>query len=307
MSGARSGTRVGHGRRRGTLYVAVLSTALIVTVIGLAALLGARLLQRATSLTENAVRADIQAQTTIDRALLRLVNDATWRARYINDTWTAPETLDGVTTSFKLVDELDGNLANDPNQPVRLHGRAAVGDALRIYSVQLTPRVRRNLLVNADMEFGVSNWSGSDCLLEPVTDDVHGGSRALYVRNRSSSSSGPRQELTATLQNGVPYNFEVWAKMDSVSRTVQLVIETTGSESGTQWFVSGGTVVAPAWTRVTATITPSWEGTLESAAVYVITSSNTTAFRIDDASLTNANPRHALVVVPGTWRREILP
>jgi hypothetical protein len=307
MTGALSGTRVERGRRRGTIYVAVLSTALIVAIIGLAALLGARLLQWATSLTENAVRADIQAQTTIDRALLLLVNDANWRTRYAHDVWTAPQVLDGVTTSFKLVDELDGNLANAANQPVRLYGRAFVGDALRIYSVQLTPRVPRNLLVNADMEFGVSNWSGSGCVLEPVTDDVRGGTRAIYVRNRFGSSSGPRQELTAALQNGAPYNFEVWVKVDGVSHNIQLVIETTGSESGTQWFVSAGTLVPAAWTRVAATITPSWQGTLQSAAVYVITSSNTTAFRIDDASLTNANPRHALVVVPGTWRREILP
>jgi len=294
-------------RQRATIYVAVLSTTLIVAIIGLAAVLGARLLQRSTALAQNAALADMQALATLDRCLLRLVNDTTWRTRYAHDTWTAAGSVDGAATSFKLVDELDGNLANDPNQPVRLYAQAAVGESRRLYSVQLRPRAPRNLLLNADMELGLSNWSGSGCQLESVIDDVHGGTRALYVRSRSSPSSGPRQVLTTTLQNGAPYRFEIWVKMDSGPRNVQLVLEVTGSESGTTWFTSNAAPVPAAWTFISTTLTPTWSGTLQSAAVYVLTTGYNTSFRIDDTSLTNADPRRTLIVVPGTLRREVLP
>jgi len=293
--------------RRAGIYVAVLGVSMLVTLIGLSALLAVRVDQRTTDLIENAVKVDVQAQVAVDRAVFRLNNLANWRTAYTNDTWTVGQTFDGVTTSFKLVDEIDGNLANDANQPVRVYGRATVGDALRMYSLCVEPRVNRNLLANADMEAGTASWSGSNCQIVARTDDYHGGTGSLYAQTRVYYWGGPKQVLTTAIENGVPYRFDVWAKLDLLFRNVQLVIETTGSDSGTQWFSSGSTTVGTSWTRVTSTITPSWSGTLQSAAVYVITTSGTTAFKIDDAALVNADPTRALVPAPGTWRREVLP
>ena len=294
--------------RRGGMYVAVLGVAMLVTLIGLSALLAVRVDQRTTGLLENAVKVDFQAQAAVDRAIFRLNNLANWRTAYTTDTWTAGQTFDGVTTSFKLVDEIDGNLADDANEPVRVYGRATVGDALRVYSLCVGPRVIRNLLANGDMEAGTASWSGSNCQIVARTDDYHGGTGSIYAQNRTSYSGGPKQALTAPIENGVPYCFDVWAKIDSIfTRNVQLVIETTGSDSGTQWFSNGSTSVGMIWTHVTSTITPTWSGTLQSAAVYVTTTSGTTAFKIDDASLVNADPTRALVPISGTWRREVLP
>jgi hypothetical protein len=293
--------------RRGGIYVAVLGVAMVVTLIGLSALLAVRVDQRATDLMENAVKVDFQAQATVDRALLRLNSIANWRTTYTNDTWTAGQTFDGVTTSFKLVDELDGNLANDANQPVRVYGRAVAGDALRMYSVCVQPRSTPNLLANADMEAGTASWSASNCQIEARTDDYHGGTKSVYAKNRVYSSSGPKQILVAPIENGVPYRFEGWVRVDLFMSSVRLVIETTGSNSGTQSFSSGTALAGMIWTRVAGTITPSWSGALQSAAVYVTTALGTTAFKIDDAALVNADPTRALVPAPGTWRREVLP
>ncbi len=293
--------------RRGGIYVAVLGVAMLVTLIGLSALLSVRVDQRTTGLIENAVKVDFQAQAAVDRAIFRLNNLANWRTAYTNDTWTAGQTFDGVTTSFKLVDEIDGNLANDANQPVRVYGRATAGDAMRMCSLCVEPRNNRNLLANADMEAGTTGWSGSYCDIEARTDDYHGGTKSIYAKNRWYYWSGPEQVLTAPIENGVPYRFDVWVKMDLLARYVQLVIETTGSDSGIQWFTSGSVTANTTWTHVTATITPSWSGTLQSAAVYVITATTTNAFKIDDAALVNADPTRTLVPAPGTWRREVLP
>ena len=105
---------------RGSAYVCVLAVAMLVTGIGLSALLAVRVERRTTSVTEAAVQARLSASSLIEVAFLRIAQDHRWRNTYTHDVWTSDETVDGVTYAFKLLDEHDGDLANDTNQPVRL-------------------------------------------------------------------------------------------------------------------------------------------------------------------------------------------
>ena len=129
--------RIGSHRRTGSAYIVLLGVSMIVTVIGVSSLLAVRIELRAAQQTEAAVQAELGAPPLIEVALLRLMANPNWRSTESNDTWTADETVNGITFNFKLVDEQDGDLANDPNQPVRLYAKAAVGDAVRLYSVLL--------------------------------------------------------------------------------------------------------------------------------------------------------------------------
>jgi hypothetical protein len=290
------------------VYLAVLGVSLLVMVIGLSALLGVRVENRGADLTVTAVKADVYAQSQVDVALNKLCNDPNWRTTYTNDTWTANQTVGDVVFSFKLVDEIDGNLADDANQPARLYAQATVGDAVRIYSVGVQPYVPPNLLSNGDMEAGTQYWSGYNCTLEARTDDVHGGAKSIYVSNRTSFASGPTQSITNVIENGTSYTFVVWVKVVGFAALIKPVIKTTATGSGTQNFDGGSSVVGTSWTKVTKTITPSWSGTLTAATATIVTTGvGTPDLRVDDAVLTEQNSGPALLITPGTWRRELAP
>ncbi len=287
------------------MYVAVLGVALVVTVIGLSALLTVQLANRSADLLESAAKADFYAQAYVDLTLNKLVNTANWRTTYTNDTWTADRTIGEVTCAFRLVDEADGNLADDANEPVRVYAKATMRSAVRSYSVQATPTASRNLLLNGDMEDGTTNWYALNCTLAADTTDVHGGSQSLSVTGRSDNADGPGQSITAVVENGGAYSVKFWAKFASTWRNMRPRIEITASGSGTQNFDGSSTLVGTSWTEVATTITPTWTGTLTSANFYVVTSFTTASFRLDDVSLRKQNSNPALVIVPGTWRREL--
>jgi hypothetical protein len=81
--------------------------------------------------------AGLLAASGIEHALATLNANPAWRNVYVNNT-PVPEIAAGRgTLSWKLVDEIDGNLANDPSQKSRLYGIGRVGQAMRLYSVQL--------------------------------------------------------------------------------------------------------------------------------------------------------------------------
>ncbi len=292
-------------RRRGTIYLAILSIALIVAAIGGSALVLARGQLRLSTMNESAVRADILGQSTLDLAGFYFARIA-WRSVLNNDTWTSLFNVGGATVTVKVVDELDGSLLNDANQPVRLYAKAICGDAVRIYSLRLQPRIAPNLLANADMEQAATNWSTQYCSISSRTDTPHGGTTYLYVYNRTYYYGAAIQTLGTALRNGATYAFDGWVRMDWGTASVRPVFKVTSSGDGTTYFSGNDVTVGTSWTRVQTTITPTWNGTLSSASFYVDTASGTTPFSIDDLKLIDTD-EPTLVPVTGTLRREILP
>lgn len=300
----RDGAPLRRPARRGTLYVCVLGTVLLVTVIGLTGLLAARVALRSGRLAEAAARADAYAQSALDLALYAMALNPAWRSTYTHNKWTTAVTDGDVSFCFKLCDEADGNLVNDASQPVRAYGRASTGGIARIYSVLLEPRAPTNLLVNGGMEDGTTGWSGALCQIESRTDGPpRSGTRCLYALNKTSTAGGPTQTLAGALKNGATYQIEVWVKMDSGTGNARATLEIISVPGGTQSFTGGTTSVTTAWTRVVQTVTPTWSGSLTSASLRISTG-DWTAFRIDDAALTEQ--RSPMLPVAGTWRREVL-
>ena len=131
--------RPGSARRRGAVYLAILGVSMIITVIGVSAVLASRVQTRMADSARRAQNAQHAAQSAIEFARLQIKNNAAWRSTYSNNTWVSDVTFAQATFTFKLVDEIDGNLANDVTQPVRLHGKASSGSATRLLSVELAP------------------------------------------------------------------------------------------------------------------------------------------------------------------------
>jgi len=291
------------------VYFATLSVAVIVSVIGISAVLAVRVQRRTFEITNDAVKARFHAQSAMEMGMYKLHMNSNWRYTYTNDIWTPYLDIEQGTYRFKLVDEIDGNLGNDPTQPVRLYAQAKVGQADRIYSVQLEPVIPENMLLNGNMENGTTNWSGMGlCDLDWYTDDPHTGIGYMWVKNRISNFAGPFQDITDKITNGQTYKVEVWVKMKSFSETVYAVIYMETSMGAREEYFPVSSV-GLTWRKLSGTLRPSWFGTLNKAYFKIDTYSSIQEFMVDDALLIpqRTSDEPGMVTVPGTWRREINP
>src|SRR5690348_3684693 len=104
-----SATRVHALRRRpqrpGTIYVAVLGAALIISTIALASIHMTRVDVDGITAADRIARAELMAQSAIELAMANLKNNANWRTTYTDNqqnpsaTWYSPSSLDG----FKFI------------------------------------------------------------------------------------------------------------------------------------------------------------------------------------------------------------
>lgn len=120
--------------RRGGVYIAVLGTAMIVSMIGMCALHLARLELRAARCRQQQAQTRSLAQTGIEFALGRIDLDSNWRSSYTNGQVQSYVSLGSEQFSFKLEDPADGDLANDATQPVQISGIGKVKDAVFVYT-----------------------------------------------------------------------------------------------------------------------------------------------------------------------------
>jgi hypothetical protein len=291
-------------RHRGSAYVAVLGMSMIITVIGLSAVMATRIQTRTVNADRDMARAAFAGRSIIEIATHRIVNDASWRSTYTNDTWTADETLNELVFSYKLVDEEDGNLTDDTTQPVRLYARTTVDNAVRIYSVVLETPANANLLANADFEVGITGWTQTNCTLVP-SGGPHGGAQCVLLQNRTTNTARADSTVTGLIENGKTYDVEVWAKTVSGTEQVSIAIVANASVSGVQQFITGSITVGTTWTKVTGTLTPTWTGTLSWAQwrAFSYPTGGTVDFYIDDAVCAEAGS--LIRPVAGTWRQEV--
>jgi hypothetical protein len=294
--------------RRGSMYVAVLLTAMIVAVIGISALTITRVELRSAEGAKDTIEARFYAQSALEIGSHLINGDRNWRTAYSSGVWVAEQSIGTGTYAWKLVDEQDGDLANDPSQPVRLYGAATVHEAVRIYSVLLEPPMPKpDLLSNGDMESGTTDWYGCFCDIESVTTEQHSGQAALGARNRIDYYAGPAQDITGTIENGTTYELEAWVKMQSGASSMRFVMYVENTLFQGWWFTGGDTLVGDTeWTKVAAALTPTWTETLQKALVKIRTESGNDEFYVDDVIL-RVGPDVNLVVVGGTLRREVIP
>lgn len=126
--------------RRGSVYIFVLGAAIVLLIIGLSVITVARLSARTTTAAGDVAEAEILAEDAVELALAAIATNSTWRTDFASGTETSQKPLDNGTVSFKLVDEVDGDLANNPRDPVRVYGYGRFHDALRLYSLLVSAK-----------------------------------------------------------------------------------------------------------------------------------------------------------------------
>ncbi len=133
----RPSSRTAH--RRGSIYVLVLLVSLIVLVSGLGAVMISRANVRATTATRDWSDAGAAARSGLEYALAVMNTSTSWRSDASSGTPIGPMRMGRAAVSIEIVDEADGNLANDASQPVRVYSAAQVGSSSRVYSMLAAP------------------------------------------------------------------------------------------------------------------------------------------------------------------------
>ena len=134
-------------RRHGSVYIIVLASAMIVTIIGLGSLFAARVQRRSAQVSEDCAEARLCAQSAIELGLL-FVKDQNWRSNWPNGTWLSNQQLGNGCFSLEGIDPRDGDLADSLYDPVVLTGIGTKGIAKRKVQVVLTANIKPLLALN---------------------------------------------------------------------------------------------------------------------------------------------------------------
>lgn len=307
------------GRRPGGIYIAVLVAVLIVSLIGLAGLQSARIDRRAAAANEDAIRARFTARSYAEIVFQRLQSDSSWRSNYSNNNWSNGESLDGGQVKFKLVDDADGDLADDSTEPFRIQTQANYGSATRGMSISVQPPSSGSggsppeKLSNGNMETftvatspptGWYQWPSGPS--EASATSSHGGARNVRVYNRTSATSSLSQDLpVSALRSGSTYDIKGWAKFSTVAGTLKVGLVVTDSTGTTTKFTYPVITITSIWNNINGSVTPTWSGTLTSARFTIESAAGTGDIRGDDVSMAEHSSSGALSLISGSLRRDL--
>ena len=128
-----------HRSRRGfALYVAVLSTTLIVSVLGLTALTVVRIERKEASAIKQRLTARSYARSAVELGLAAVSSDSTWRSQYQNNVETVVQPLGPTGTVSWVLSDVDGSLA-DADTLLRIRGVGRLGSVVQVSSVLFRP------------------------------------------------------------------------------------------------------------------------------------------------------------------------
>jgi len=126
--------------RKGSIYIAVLGTAMIVALLGLAALTAQRVQRKSQQGARAVHQARLNARTALKMGMLIIENDPDWRYNFRNGVWEANVSVqgtDGGTYTLKGTDPSDGDFTDDSRDPLVLTGTGRMGDAVQKMQITL--------------------------------------------------------------------------------------------------------------------------------------------------------------------------
>ncbi len=149
--------------RRGTIYLLVLFSSLIVAAISLSSLQLMRLQGRVVSSSADFSAAQSCARAAIEIGMLKIRNDPYWRTRLGNGNWITSQPIGAGTFSLSAADPIDNDIRNGDNHPVVLTGTGMKGEA----RFQISMRMEVGPRVGSCLE--VAMVSGDDIRIDGNT------------------------------------------------------------------------------------------------------------------------------------------
>lgn len=132
----------------------VLSSALIVSVVGLSALLAVRVQRRGARDLNSVAAARLNAQAAIELGLHWIATDPNWRDTRPNGVWAADVPAGRGTLTVEGTDPDGLPLNNDAAEPLLLTGTGVAGEARYKLQVSLTPQARGFSCLEAALHAG---------------------------------------------------------------------------------------------------------------------------------------------------------
>ena len=156
------------------------------------------------------------------------------------------------------------------------------------------------LVVNGGFEDDLNGWksgtvwNSSASSIAVTADDVHGGSGALSVTDRTSSDAGAIQSLDGKVEKGQTYTGSMWVKATEDGEFNITVC--SGNGSGCDQ-IATGTAKAGEWTQISGTGTLGGSGDFTSPSLVIENKYGTSNadFIVDDISVTGSDSGSSFV------------
>ncbi len=219
-------------RRRGSMYVAVLGSAMAITVMGLSAIMLARVERSSVVGTADSAAARFYAQSAIELGQHDIRQDSNWRTtypKYPNDVWEADRAIGTGTYTLQGIDTVDANLSNSPTDPVVLRGTGFQGQSR--YKLQVTMTAKSNALtcLQVAMHAGANlNFSSATVQSGQVTISANGSATAA-----GTSTIYPKVEAVGSI-TGLEYKS---------SQTPGITPRTMPAATVFDYYIANGTTI----------------------------------------------------------------
>lgn len=147
----------------------------------------------------------------------------------------------------------------------------------------------QNLVTNPGFETGdTSGWFAfGSPTISAETSQVHSGTYAALVNNRTATYMGIAQSLLGVLQTNETYNISAWVRLVSgTNQTMQLTIQQIDGNGTVYTNITSGSVSSTNWSQLSGQFTFNISGALTSLTLYAeMPSSSNAAYYIDDVSI----------------------
>ena len=193
-------------RRRGSLYVAVLGSTMVITVIGISALMLARIERVSAEGTADLSTARFYAQSAIEMGQHKIRQDSNWRTTYTSGAWESNRTIGSGKYTLEGIDPVDGNLSNSASDSLLLRGTGFEGQSR--YKLQVTMVAKSNALTCLQ----VAMHAGSNLTFNSATvacnqtisaNNTVSGSSNNIAANVEAVSAITAQTITGTKTPGI--------------------------------------------------------------------------------------------------------
>jgi carbohydrate binding protein with CBM4/9 domain len=195
----RSGTRKSLRAlsRTGGVYIAVLGTSLIVSLLALSALALQRIQNRMLDTSATIRQAQLNAEAAVELGLLAMKQNTNWRSTYTSGRWINARALTSGTCSLDGTDPVDGNLANNTTDPIVLTGIGDCGTAEQRVQVVVDPRTQPLSCLRSGVTAGHSIT---------LTGAILRSSGLISANTTTASASTIYGNVQATSINGSTYS-----------------------------------------------------------------------------------------------------
>jgi glucuronoarabinoxylan endo-1,4-beta-xylanase len=162
-----------------------------------------------------------------------------------------------------------------------------------VFFLQAGIAAAQNLATNPGFETGTTaGWFAfGSPTISVQTNQVHSGSYAGLVTNRTATYMGIAQSFQGVLQTNQAYNVSVWLQLVSgASQTMQITAQKIDGSGTNYTAIASGTVSTGAWTQLAGQYTLNVSNSLTNLTIYfeVPTSSNA-SYYIDDLLVESVN------------------